>query len=425
MKTVQICSLLLLVLPVACFSLSSPSPPSSSSAAAAAAVQVTTTTSGANNIRLVQKKTNVLDDFDYMTQDKLPWAPNGYYTYQWWRKDDQDQQQQQQYHDINYIEMGDPSKPALVFIHGFGASCYHWRYNIPILARDYHVFAFCKLGFGLSSKPVQEYPSKVWRDQTVDFLNEVVQKPATLVGNSLGGFTALYTAATTIDDDANKPSSSLVNGVILLNGAGRFRDTTASPNNNNKEKRPNAIVKSIRTTLQRFVIGSSFLITKQPARIQQILKQVYSINDTNVDDVLVESIHYPSLDPNAAEVFYQVITKTSNNSAEPVYIDDLLDQMKNSIPLLLLWGMKDPWIRPATADKIQTLYPTAERVNINAGHCPHDEGEYYYLVAVYSSTPPAIVANSHFCCFLFHSTIGENNKTHQHPKKLTRLFLIS
>lgn len=33
----------------------------------------------------------------------------------------------------------------------------------PVLARDYHVFAFCKLGFGLSSKPVQEYSAEVWR----------------------------------------------------------------------------------------------------------------------------------------------------------------------------------------------------------------------------------------------------------------------
>ena len=36
-------------------------------------------------------------------------------------------------------------------------------------------------------------------------------------------------------------------------------------------------------------------------------------------------------------------------------------------------GEKDPWIRPLTADKIQSLYPKADRVNINAGHCPHDE----------------------------------------------------
>lgn len=43
------------------------------------------------------------------------------------------------------------------------------------------------------------------------------------------------------------------------------------------------------------------------------------------------------------------------------------------MPLLLLWGDKDPWITPAAADKIQVLHPQALRVDVNAGHCPHDE----------------------------------------------------
>lgn len=288
---------------------------------------------------------NPLSDFDFESNNKLPWLQEGYQTWKW--KD----------HDINYIELGDPSKPAIVLIHGFGASSYHWRYNIPDLAKDFHVFAFCKLGFGLSSKPVQEYAPEVWRDQAVDFLKEVVQKPATLAGNSLGGFTALYAGAT---DEAK----SMVNGVVLLNGAGRFRDSAPV-----ETKEPNQIVEAIQKAIQRFVIGASFVVTKQPARIQQILKQVYPINSGNVDDELVESIRFPSLDPNAAEVFYRVISK--NGSGPGVYIDDLLENLE--CPLLLCWGENDPWIRPQAADKVQALFPKAQRVSIDAGHCPHDE----------------------------------------------------
>jgi pimeloyl-ACP methyl ester carboxylesterase len=83
----------------------------------------------------------------------------------------------------------------------------------------------------------------------------------------------------------------------------------------------------------------------------------------------VESIQIPSLDPNAAEVFYRVISK--NGSGPSVFVDDLLKELE--CPLLLCWGEHDPWIRPAAADKIQALYPMAKRVNIDAGHCPHDE----------------------------------------------------
>jgi len=84
-----------------------------------------------------------LSTFDYQNNDKLPWVQDGYGTWKW------------RENNINYLEMGDPSKPALLLIHGFGASSYHFRYNIPTLARDYHVFAFDLLGFGLSSKPIQ------------------------------------------------------------------------------------------------------------------------------------------------------------------------------------------------------------------------------------------------------------------------------
>jgi len=44
---------------------------------------------------------------------------------------------------------------------GFGASSYHWRYNIPELARQYHVYAIDLLGFGFSDKPIQDYDASV------------------------------------------------------------------------------------------------------------------------------------------------------------------------------------------------------------------------------------------------------------------------
>ena len=57
---------------------------------------------------------------------------------------------------------------------------------------------------------------------------------------------------------------------------------------------------------------------------------------------LFSSIQYPAQNPNAPEVFYRVIAK--NGNGPPVFMDDLLKTLK--VPLLLLWGEKDPWIRP-------------------------------------------------------------------------------
>ena len=43
--------------------------------------------------------------------------------------------------------------PAILLIHGFGASTTHWRHNLPVLGKHYEVHALDLLGFGKSSKP--------------------------------------------------------------------------------------------------------------------------------------------------------------------------------------------------------------------------------------------------------------------------------
>lgn len=75
----------------------------------------------------------------------------------------------------------------------------------------------------------------------------------------------------------------------------------------------------------------------------------------------------PALDPAASEVFFLV----SEQNGPSITVDSLLAKLR--VPLLLLWGDLDPWITPARADKIQALYPSAERVGLQAGHCPHDD----------------------------------------------------
>jgi pimeloyl-ACP methyl ester carboxylesterase len=278
----------------------------------------------------VREKSVVLKDFDYRKEKKLPWLPSGYKKWVW------------RGHNINYVDLGgseDEKKPPLLLIHGFGASVYHWRYNIPELARKYHVYAVDLLGFGLSDKPIIEYDAKVWRDQVLSFIEEVIHEdqgrkaPCVVAGNSLGGFTALYAAAA---NEANE--KRLINGCILLNAAGRFR-ANAKPET--EDTRPEWL-KGIQAAFQRFVISLSFYYTKQPLRIEQILRQVYPVDASNVDAELVDSIQYPAQNPNAPEVFFRVISR--NGNGPPVFIDDLLMTLR--VPLLLLWGDKDPWIRP-------------------------------------------------------------------------------
>lgn len=52
-------------------------------------------------------------------------------------------------------------------------------------------------------------------------------------------------------------------------------------------------------------------------------------------------------------------------------LDSVLSKL--CCPLLLLWGDLDPWVGPAKAKRIQEFYPNTSLVNLQAGHCPHDE----------------------------------------------------
>ena len=88
------------------------------------------------------------------------------------------------------------SGPPIVLVHGFGASAYHWRYNIIELAKKHRVFAVDLLGFGWSDKALVDYSQTIWSDQIAAFIKEVVDDgPVVLAGNSLGGYNSLATAA--------------------------------------------------------------------------------------------------------------------------------------------------------------------------------------------------------------------------------------
>ncbi|MFW6296621.1 MAG: alpha/beta fold hydrolase, partial [Halothece sp.] len=98
---------------------------------------------------------------------------------------------------ITYQHQGDQG-PAVVMIHGFGASWGHWRKNLPVLGQTCRCYALDLIGIGGSAKPTPktniDYTFETWGQQIADFCREVVGGPVFLVGNSIGCIAAMQAA---------------------------------------------------------------------------------------------------------------------------------------------------------------------------------------------------------------------------------------
>ena len=259
---------------------------------------------------------------------------------------------------IYYVHAGSQhrDRPPLLLVHGFGASTDHWRKNVAGLSAEFEVWAIDLLGFGRSAKPNWQYSGDLWRDQLTDFITQVIGRPAVLVGNSLGGYASLCVGA-------QRPEAAA--GVVLINSAGPFTDTTQSaPQPNPLRAVMGQVIQSL--FQQDWASFLLFQYVRQRSLIRKTLEKVY-LDQTAVTDRLVEEIYRPSCDPGAPQVFASVF-RTPQGSP----VDALLGELTR--PLLLLWGEADPWINARDRGaKFRHYYPQLTEHYLQAGHCPHDE----------------------------------------------------
>src|SRR5882672_5145109 len=113
---------------------------------------------------------------------------------------------------LHYREAGQ-GKP-IVLLHGLGGDGSRWEPNIAPLAAEFHVFVLDEIGFGQSDKPLANYHNGMLSEFLVGFLRTLGIQKASLVGNSMGGFVAAYTAVHYPD---------MVDRLVLVDGAGYKR----------------------------------------------------------------------------------------------------------------------------------------------------------------------------------------------------------
>lgn len=260
--------------------------------------------------------------------------------------------------EIGYQAQGDQG-PVVVLVHGFGASSYHWRKNIPVLAEEFQVYALDLLGFGASAKPKPgepcNYTFETWGQQIADFCREVVGEPVFLVGNSIGCIAALQAAVLL-------PTQVL--GTALLNCSLRLL--------HDRKRRNLPWYRRLGTPLLQQVLRWQpvaqlfFQQLIKPSTVRKILLQAYRHPEV-VTDELVDLLLAPACDPGAMEVFVAFTSYSQGPLPE-----DLLAVLP--CPALLLWGSEDPWEPMELGQELAAFACVEEFVPLEgAGHCPQDE----------------------------------------------------
>jgi len=95
---------------------------------------------------------------------------------------------------IHYLEAG--SGPVVILLHGLGGDVSNWTPTIGPLSQKYRVIVPDQIGFGKSDKPLINYRVATLVDFLDGFYKQLGITRASLVGNSLGGWTvAAYALA--------------------------------------------------------------------------------------------------------------------------------------------------------------------------------------------------------------------------------------
>ncbi|CAH0721525.1 unnamed protein product, partial [Brenthis ino] len=93
---------------------------------------------------------------------------------------------------LHYVESGDPSKPLMLFIHGFPEFWYAWRHQIVEFNKEYRCVAVDMRGYGDSERPegVQHYKIQLLVDDIKDLIHQLGYEKCILVSHDWGGVIA-------------------------------------------------------------------------------------------------------------------------------------------------------------------------------------------------------------------------------------------
>jgi pimeloyl-ACP methyl ester carboxylesterase len=242
---------------------------------------------------------------------------------------------------LHVRDSGPKTAPAVIFLHGFGASLHTWEPWATALSNDLRVIRIDLPGSGLSlPDPTGDYSDKRSLQILIALMDQKGLTRASLVGNSIGGRIA-WTFAGTYPAQVDK--------LVLVSP-----DGFASPGfEYGKKPEVPMMVKLMSVALPKPLLAMS-------------LKPAYA-NPATMTDALATRYHDMMLAPGSRDA---LLTRM----AQTVLVDPVPILKKITAPTLLVWGEQDAMIPYANANDYLTAIKGSKRVSFKGtGHLPQEE----------------------------------------------------
>lgn len=235
---------------------------------------------------------------------------------------------------IHYLEAG--SGPVVILLHGLGGSAANWTPTIAPLAQKYRVIVPDQIGFGKSDKPMLNYRVNTLVDFLDGFYKQLGIQKASLVGNSLGGFTA---AAFTIAHPEK------VDKLVLVDAAGF----------------------AITGDLDPKVLNGLNPSTRQ--QVKDLMSLVFYNKDAYTSDMAVEAFFASRVTAGDQYTIQRFIDSIAHGED---ILDGKLGGIKN--PTLIIWGREDGLTQLAMGQRFNKEIAGSQLFIIEkCGHVPQLE----------------------------------------------------
>ena len=251
---------------------------------------------------------------------------------------------------LHVRDSGAKTAPAVIFLHGFGASLHTWEPWAAELEKELRVIRIDLPGSGLSlPDPTGDYTDK----RSLQIINALMDKlglaRASLVGNSIGGRIAWTFAGT---------YPARVDRLVLVS-----LDSFASPGfEYGKQPQVPVMAKLMRVALPKPLLTMS-------------LRPAYA-NPASLTDALATRYHDLMLAPGSRDALLARMAQT-------VLTDPLPILKQITAPTLLVWGEQDAMIPFSNSNDYLKAIKGSKRVSFKGvGHLPHEEAPAESVMAV-------------------------------------------